>query len=227
MTSTPDDNTEIPSGRESPEFEGAIDPKEWGGTKPYRASTRGCFAPIAVQTDWRQKMEAAFIKFDDVAKGRWLAEFERSGRKSFAAAAAGVTMETVQRHIKNDPNFAAMVGEADQKYRDRLCGKIIHEAIEGTLVTKSRLVKSDDGETFEEEVHREVKFESGIRDRILRSLDPAFKDAKDVNLTGNLGGGGVLIVPAVANYAEWEALFGPDAPKAADETGETDDSETS
>ena len=128
--------------------ESALDPKDWKPKYPGcgderhptlgRASPLGAFAPIADQSDWRKKLKASRIKFDDPAKARYLAELERTGRRGMAAQAAGVCNETVNRHIKDvDPDFAAACTSAEQAFADRICNKIEVEAVEGVLVTLS------------------------------------------------------------------------------------------
>lgn len=201
--------TDEPSGRKSADVgSSALHPLEWTGKVP-RASVAGSFIPVAVQTNWRKNLQAHRIKFDDRAKAAYLAELERSGRKGFAAAAAGVTPETVMRHIKDvDPDFAEAAEIALQAHRDRVAGKIIHEAVDGVLVTKSRRVKATDGsDDWEEEVHREVRFESGIRASILKAYAPEFRDSQTVNL-GSGSGGGVLVVPVVGSMEDWQKIFG-------------------
>lgn len=215
--------------------ETAIDPKDWEPKNPGcgdqrhptlgRASPLGTFAPIADQSDWRQKLKASRIKFDDPAKARYLAELERTGRRGLAARAAGVCNETVARHIKDvDPDFAESVTEAERRYADRICNKIEMEAVEGVLVTKSRIVKADNGEDFEEEVHREVKFETALRGRILAKLDPSYRENSTLNLN-NTGGGGVLLIPTLglaAGFDDWRKLFSPPEEAAQTEDGSTE-----
>lgn len=208
--------TDEPSGRGSPDLEGAIHPLEWSGKKP-RASTTGTFRPITDQTNWRKKLQNSRTKFDDVAKAKYLAELERTGIKGLAARAAGVAQETVQRHAKDvDPDFAEAVAEALDAYNARVELKITEEAVDGVLVTKSRRIKATDGsDDWEEEIHREVKFETALRSMILKKVNPAYRENSTLNVNTG-GGGGVLVVPMVTSMEQWESLFGP--PKEASQS---------
>lgn len=205
MTSSNDDTE--PSGRGSPSMDGALNPMEWTGKKP-RASTTGTFAPIADQTDWRKRLKDCRIKFDDKAKARYLAEYERTGIKGAAARAAGVTNETVLRHIKEvDPDFGEAAEEAWRAWASRVELKMSEEAIEGVLVTKSRRVKATDGtDDWEEEVHREVKFETPLRAMIMKRINPEYRENSTLNVNAG-SGGGVLVIPMVSTREEWEALW--------------------
>lgn len=201
--------TDEPSGRQSADVTAtAIHPLEWSGKKP-RASVAGTFRPVAVQDNWRTKLQAHRIKFDDKAKAIYLAELERHGRKGDAARAAGVTPETVQRHIAEvDPDFAEAAEIAFQAHRDRIVSKIVHEAVDGVLVTKSRRVKATDGsDDWEEEVHREVRFETALRNRVLGSYAPEFRENSTVNIGSTGNAGGVLLIPMVKTMDEWNAIF--------------------
>lgn len=181
---------------------------EWEDGRKLRASTTGTFKPVAVQDNWRKKLLDHRIKFDDKAKAIYLAELEQHARKGLAARRAGVTPETVQRHIKDvDPDFGEACEIALEAYNDRIASKIVEEAVEGTLVTKSRQVKADDGETFETEVHREVKMETPLRLAVLRKVDPSFRENSTLNVGGGMAGG-VLVVPMVASLDQWMTMFG-------------------
>lgn len=199
--------TDEPSGRGSAALDGAIHPLEWEGKKP-RASSTGAFAPIADQSNWRKRLQDKRIKFDDPAKARYLAELERTGIKGAAAMAAGVTNETVLKHIKDiDPDFAVAAEEAIASYRSRIELKITQEAVDGVLVTKSRRIQSPDGtEDIEEEVHREVKFETPLRAMILKKVNPEYRENSTLNVNAG-SGGGVLVVPVVSSLEQWDQLF--------------------
>jgi len=211
-----DEDDNEPSERGSAILDGALNPMEWEGRKP-RASTTGTFRPIADQTNWRKHLKENRIKFDDRAKARYLAELERTGIKGAAARAAGVTPETVSRHVREvDPDFGLAVDDALSAYNARIELKITQEAIEGVLVTKSRRVKAPDGsEDWEEEVHREVRFETALRQAILRKVNPDYRENSTLNVQGGMSGG-VVLIPVVKDLDEWMRLFGP-----TDEPSET------
>ena len=77
--------------------------------------------------------DAPQTKFTPERKAIFLAEYERLGEKKSAAAAAGVTRQTIYDHIATDPEFARQCEAA----RDALVGDIVnrlrHCAIEGTV----------------------------------------------------------------------------------------------
>lgn len=150
--------------------------------------------PIADQTNWRKKLQASRIKFDDEAKEIFLAAFAEHGRKFDAALAAGVGTLTVSNHCKNDPDFAQAYDEAKAEYRDKFVAKAIGElAYEGILI--ERKIGDDVIETKRDYPIRLIELE-------LKRIDSTFRDKQEVSLTG---GGGVLVVPAAMTPAEWVA----------------------
>ena len=150
--------------------------------------------PVADQRNWRVKLLASRIKFDDPAKEIFLREFAKHGRAKHAASDAGVSVLTVLNHRKNDPDFAQAYDEASAAYRDKFVEKAIQDlAYKGTPIMKVNQVT---GEVYEERRDHPVR----LLELELKRVDPSFRDKHEVALTG---GGGVLVVPAAMTPAEW------------------------
>ena len=171
-----------------------------------RASTTGRIAPPVDMTDWRQKLNERKIKFDDEQKKIYLAELADHGLKGRAATAAGVALQTVANHRKNDPVFAEAEDAAWQARCDAVRGRIEADALEGFERNHYK-----DGELIKEE----RVYETPIRLAMLKRHDAEYKDKMDLNVTGS--GGGVLVVPMRLTTEEWIALYSPkDEPPAED-----------
>ncbi len=152
--------------------------------------------PVADQRNWRVKLLASRIKFDDRAKEIFLCDFSGHGRKKDAASAAGVSLLTVTNHCKNDPDFAQAFDEAQAEYRDKFVKRAIDEiAYQGISIKK---VNPFTGEVYEERRDHPVR----LIELELRRVDPTFRDKQEISLTG---GGGILVVPAAMTPAEWVA----------------------
>ena len=152
--------------------------------------------PVADQRNWRVKLLASRIKFDDRAKEIFLRDFANHGRKKESASAAGVSLLTVTNHCKNDPDFAQAFDEAQADYRDKFVKRAIDEiAYHGISIKKVNHVT---GEVYEERRDHPVR----LLELELRRVDPTFRDKQEISLTG---GGGILVVPAAMTPAEWVA----------------------
>lgn len=152
--------------------------------------------PVADQRNWRVKLLASRIKFDDRAKEIFLRDFADHGRKKEAANVAGVSLLTVTNHCKNDPDFAQAFDEAQAEYRDKFVKRAIDEiAYQGIAINK---VNPFTGDVYEERREHPVR----LLELELRRIDPTFRDKHEISLTG---GGGILVVPAAMTPAEWVA----------------------
>lgn len=148
------------------------------------------------QSNWRRKLQAARIKFDDKAKQIFLSAFADTGLKKRSADAAGVCLLTIIRHQKNDPDFAEAYDEALASYRDKFVGKAINElAYEG--IKHERKDKTT-GEVIEE--WREYPIPLVLAE--LKRIDPGFRDKQDISIGV---GGGVLVVSGPLSPEEWVA----------------------
>lgn len=172
-------------------------------------------AEKADDTNWRIRIRnAGNIRFDDDAKRRFLEVFAKNNRKSHAAAAAGVCLQTVNNHIENDPEFAAAIENAIVEYRDRIMEHAQELMLEGTDVP---LIG---GKDKDEVVAYKREYPTNLIAMEMRRVEPGFKDRSEIDLKG---GGGVLVVPANAASDEWQKIVEgrnadtvqPDPPEAA------------
>lgn len=162
-----------------------------------RESNVGTTKPVVDDSNWRVKVVARHrIKFDDVAKERYLAELKRTGRRWAAEDAAGVARSTVDAHKKNDPDFAAACEEAAEAYATRGIMKIEQEALDGQEIQRF------DPETGAL-VQSERKFETRLREMFLKKNDPGYHEKASLELTGKVG---VFVVPGVTSMDAWRKL---------------------
>lgn len=126
-------------------------------------------------------------RFTDAAKDRALAAFAQSGVKYLAAAAAGVSGETVRQHLRTDEVFAEAWEDAYGEYQARLVAEIHRRGVEGTLEPViGRVGKDEDGV---------ITYVRRYSDRLLefeaKRHMPEYRDKQqvDMNVTG-----GVLVV---------------------------------
>ena len=138
-------------------------------------------------------MDQSKVKFDDRAKGVFLQRYEQTGLKILSARAAGVCNETVNVHVSEDEDFATLVANALQAYRESVEQEVMRRGIEG----------------WDEAVHYKGEQTSVVRkysDRLLelhaKRHIPEYREKPtlDVNLRG-----GVLVVPQGSEDSKkWE-----------------------
>lgn len=161
-----------------------------------RESNVGTTKPVVDDSTWRVKVVARHrIKFDDVAKERYLSELRRTGRRWAAEDAAGVARSTVDAHKKNDPDFAAACEEAAESYATRGIMKIEQELLEGhedfTYDAEGNLIR-----------HRRV-FEQRLREMFLKKNDPGYQEKAHIEVSGKVG---VVFAPPIATMDDWGKL---------------------
>lgn len=147
---------------------------------------------------WRKRIKMSRTKFDETAKGVFLQEYAKWGRMGEAAAAAGVTTQTVRKHMEDDEDFAEAFLVQEEEYRDKLIGH--HQ----DLVFNGTQKKSYDrnGNLVSEETIYPVR----LIELELKKHDAGYRDKQEVAVTH---GGGVLVAPAeTASIEDWEARFG-------------------
>lgn len=138
---------------------------------------------------WRERFEnAPAAKFDDQAKAIYLNVLRKTGLKVRSAKAAGVTLTTVQRHIDNDPGFAAAREEALAEYADLIQQHAFKLSVQGV---KEPIVGGKDKDQIV--AHKEV-YATNILAMEMRRTNPEYKERQEIDL--NQKGGGVLVVPA-------------------------------
>ena len=169
-------------------------------SKKQRPSSTGGPGPRNVdQTNWRKQLQQNRIKFDDDAKEVFLGEFEQHGRIGTAAKAAGVCIQTVRDHIKNDTDFGEAYAEAKMAYRDKVHETAYNVAVEGTdepIIggkNKDRVV-----------AHKRV-YATNILLAELKRVDPDYKERSEVDVNAK---GGVLLMPQGLSMEEALQKFG-------------------
>jgi hypothetical protein len=138
--------------------------------------------------DWRKKLQLSKVAFDDHKKGIYLAHLAKHGRKMQACLAAGVSRETVARHIEADPEFLAARQEALDQYTDKV-QELAWKLMSGGV--SKPLIGVDKGTSFV--VAYEKLFATNLLAMEMRKTNPEYKDRSEVDVKG---GGGIVIAPA-------------------------------
>lgn len=148
--------------------------------------------------EWRSRLRLSRRKFDnDHVKGIFLEEYAKWGRIGEAAAAAGVTTQTVRKAIEDDEDFAEMLLVAEENYRTKL---IAHQQ---NLVFNGQLRKTYDrnGNLVSEETIYPIR----LIELELKAHDSRYRDKQQVEVSHS---GGVLIAPAkMESIEDWESKF--------------------
>lgn len=137
------------------------------------------------------------IKFGDAEKGVFLETFRKWGRMGEAAAAAGVSTQTVRKHIDEDEDFAEALMMAEEEYREKLIGH--HQ----DLVFNGTIKKSFDrnGNVVSEETIYPIR----LIELELKKHDSGYREKQEIS---HQHSGGVLIAPAdMASIDDWEKKF--------------------
>lgn len=150
-----------------------------------------------VTGEWRTRIKMSRIKFDDKAQEVFLIEYGHHGRMGDAAAAAGVTSQTVRHYLDTDEEFGEAFLIQEQEYKDRL---IEHHQ---DLVFNGTVKKSYDrnGQLVSEETIYPIR----LIELELKKHDSGYRDKQEVKINHT---GGVLVAPAeMATIEDWEAKF--------------------
>lgn len=175
--------------------------------KKPQASTYGKLNPIADQSSWRVKLRTQSLKFDDEQKETYLVALSEHGQRMAAAAAAGVSLQCVRDHLKNDPDFAAAFDQALQAYRDKVVNVAQKLALEGI---KRPIIG---GLHKDEVVAHEMVYATNILAMELKRVEPGYRDKQVEQASDETPG--VLVAPAEVDSIEaWAAQY---APKPSDE----------
>jgi hypothetical protein len=158
------------------------------------ASTTGRVRNVPVDmSNWREQLQRSRIKFDDVQKNLYLRVLSETGRKTQAALAAGVGLNTVKTHLDIDPDFAEAFELALEQYRDR-----VHDIAQSTY--DGRLKKPILGGQFKDEVvAHETIIHANILAMELKRVDPSYRDRSEIDMNVK---GGVLVVPDASETKE-------------------------
>ena len=151
--------------------------------------------------DWRaevrEKAKNRATKFTDDRKAVFLRHFSMTERFYNSCHAAGISGETVRRHLKSDPDFMAAFEEARERYRDMVYAarnKALFEGYAEPIVG---------GKDKDEVVAIKQNFPFQVLLKELQRVDPAYRDKAELDLNMK---GGVLVVPGRArSMEEWSA----------------------
>ena len=160
--------------------------------RPRGSSTGRVVNVPADQTNWRQNLQQARIKFDDVQKDIYLMELADHGLKGRSGRSAGVCMQTIQDHREIDPEFQMSEQEAMSKYRDKVVAHANDLALNG--VKTVRII---------DERERVEKIEYPIRliELELKRVEPEYREKQPMDI--NPVGTGVLLAPADKSPQQW------------------------
>lgn len=148
--------------------------------------------------DWRTVIRFSRRKFDnDWAKQVFLETYQRWGRIGEAAAAAGVSTQTVRKACEDDEEFAEAVMMAEEAYREKLIAHHQDLVFNGT----EKITYNKDGGV----IAREQIFPIRLIELELRKHDKGYREKHEVDITHK---GGVLIAPAeMGTIDDWEKRF--------------------
>lgn len=151
-----------------------------------------------VTGEWRTIVRWSRRKFDnDFAKGRFLRQYERWGRIGEAAAAAGVSTQTVRKACEDDEDFAEAVLMAEENYREKLIAHHQDLVFNGT----EKIQYDKEGRV----ISREQIFPIRLIEMELKKHDKGYREKQEVDITHK---GGVLIAPATMDSIDdWEKRF--------------------
>lgn len=158
------------------------------------------FTPVQYQDyegNWRVRIVSQRSSLDDRAKGVFLEEYSQHGRMGHAARAAGVTPQTIRRHMETDQEFAEACRAAEIDYRDKLLEHHQNLVFEGT----TKVTYDRQGNVVGEEKVYPIR----LIELELKAHDERYRDKREVDMKVS---GGVLIAPPdVSSIEDWEARF--------------------
>lgn len=148
--------------------------------------------------EWRKKIQMTRNKFNDVAKGIFLAEFRKWGRIGESARAAGVTPQRVRAEMERDQDFAEAMMVAENEYTDKLIGHHQNLVFEG----QKKINYDRNGNVISEETIYPIR----LIELELKKHDKGYREKQEIEHTHK---GGVLIAPAeMTSIDDWESRFG-------------------
>lgn len=166
--------------------------------------TPGAYKPVAKRFQdenghWRVHIVNQRGRFDDEAKHIFLTEYAKHSIMGRAAKAAGVTSNTVKRHMKEDEEFGEAVMAAREVYQAKLLEH--HQDLVFNGVEKRTFDRN--GNVISEETQYPIR----LIELELKKVDPDYRDKREVDVTVQ---GGVLVAPAdVGSIEDWEKKFTP------------------
>lgn len=147
--------------------------------------------------EWRTVIRMSRKKFDDDAKARFLAVFGRWGRMGEAAAAAGVSTQTVRKAMEEDEDFAEAFMVQEEQYKEKLIGH--HQDLIFNGIEKKRYDRN--GNLVEESREYPIR----LIELELKKHDKGYREKQQMEITHK---GGVLVAPAeTKSVDDWEQRF--------------------
>lgn len=148
--------------------------------------------------DWRTVVRFSRRKFDnDWAKQVFLETYQKWGRIGEAAAAAGVSTQTVRKACEEDEEFAEALMMAEEAYREKLIAHHQDLVFNGT----EKISYDRNGNV----IGREQIFPIRLIELELKKHDKGYRDKQEVDITHK---GGVLVAPAeMGTIDDWEKRF--------------------
>lgn len=135
-----------------------------------------------------------YRKFTPERRAIFLSKLEQHGRIGLAARWAGVVVETVNRHRKEDPEFDLACNESLSYYHEMCVAGITHQARVGMI-----------DEKYDKEgklISRRVSYEQQLRMMMVKRADPSYNDVQKQELSVV---GGAVVVPAPIDSVEsWD-----------------------
>lgn len=147
--------------------------------------------------NWRQKIRMQVKRFNDERKATFLEEYRKWGRMGEAAAAAGVTTQTVRYHMTQDEDFAQAMLVAEEEYKDKL---IAHH--QDLVFNGQEKVHYDRNGNI---MSRETIYPVRLIELELKKHDAGYRDKQELAVHHT---GGVLVAPAeMPTIDDWEKRF--------------------
>lgn len=135
------------------------------------------------------------VKFTDEAKGVFLNEYRKWGRMTDSAHAAGVSPQTVRKHMEDDEDFGEAVMHAADEYKDKLISHQQNLVFNGTL--------KENYDRNGNLVSREQIFPIRLIELELKKHDDGYREKKEIEMTHKTGG--VLLAPGESGSVDdWE-----------------------
>lgn len=172
------------------------------GTLPTRRSTPGHIPQQYQDADgkWRVRLIASRRKFTDHQQHIYLRAIADHGLKGHAAKMAGVSSMTVNKYLKEDPDFAEAFTSAQEEYQAKVIAHHQDLIFNGT----EKRTYDRNGNLVSEEVQYPIR----LIEMEIKKVDSDYREKRelDVNVSG-----GVLVAPAtLGSIEDWETKFAGD-----------------
>ena len=150
--------------------------------------------------EMKRKIRMTMKKFTPEAQLVFLEEYKKWGRMGESAYAAGVSTQTVRKHLEEDEDFIEAFIEAEQTYKEKLIGHhqdLIFNGIEKVQFDRNGNV-----------ISRTTEYPIRLIELELKKHDEGYRDKREVKMDVT---GGVLVAPAeVPSIEDWEKKYIPE-----------------